>query len=158
MSVKGDVEKLVEADFVAVLGAYSDLASITTNMRAAKSASTARVKPGIYVDCMAEQSVPRTNEYAFRVEIGAETQLDADKAGTALQAMIGAVRDALHQDKDSGGFTGDCEGFLEDLNARSTELVYHQVHEVDTYADDDGRTRRMVMNVMAWGYPGKVSA
>lgn len=156
--VEGDIEYLVEQGFVEALCAYSDvtdiLGSTAPNVRRAGDTSSKRKMPGLAVDAMVEQAVPRTNEYHARVQIVAATSMDDDPDGQDVQALIGAARNLLHTDRTSGGFTGDCEGIVQTLNAQDREIIYHQIHEGDTFADDEGRTRRLVMNVDAWGYPG----
>jgi hypothetical protein len=164
--VSGNVEWRTEQAFVDVLKYDDTIAAIfgspsAVNIRRAKDTSKGeRSLPALAVECLVEQTIARTNEYHGRVQIIAATQADNDGDGQKVQALAGAVRDCLHKDSTSsytGHFTGDCEGFLEALNKTQRDIVFHQVHEMDTDNDDEGRTRRLIINVDVWMYPGKVS-
>lgn len=159
--VKGNVEWLTEQGLVEQLKNFETLKSVFSiagadmNIRRAKDTTTAHRQPGVFVDAMAEQTIPRTNEYEIRIIITCETQKDTDKDGQLVHALVGAVRDFLHIDRSEDGFKGDCEGALEALNETNRDIVYHQVHEVNPLGEDDaGRTLRRLVTVHAWGYPG----
>lgn len=165
--VSGNVDFTTEQAFVdafkfddtiaAVFGSPDDV-----NIRRAKDKTKGgKTLPALAVRCMAEQTVPRTNEYHGRVQIYAVTSADDDADGQQVDALIGAVRDCLHKDSTAeyvGHFDGDCQGFLEALNKTQREIVFHQIHEMDEDEDDKGRTRRKILNVDVWMYPGRVSA
>ena len=161
--VSGNVDFRTEQAFVDVLEYNDTIANIfgspgAVNIRRSKDKTKGeRSLPALSVDCLVEQTIPRTNEYHGRVRIFCETQADNDADGQKVQALAGAVRDALHEDTEPGTpghFEGDCEGFLQALNKTQRDIVFHQLHELDTDEDDEGRTRRLIVNVDVWMYPG----
>lgn len=165
--VDGNLRIRVEQAFVEVLELSDTLPAIfggagNVNIRRAmdkkKGVLTGgkdrRTLPAISVEAMIEQTIPRTNEYMARVEIVCATSADDDDDAQIVEALVGAVRDQLHEDKNNGGFTGDNEGFLESLNESNRGLVFHQLHEVSEDPDDEGKTRRRKFMCDTWFFPG----
>ena len=165
-AVSGDIDRRTEQSFVDVLKYNDTIASIfgspdDVNIRRSKDKTQGkRTLPALSINCLPEQSIPRTNEYHGRCQIFCETQADDDPDGQQVQALEGAVRDAMHADSTPeypGHFKGDCEGFLEALNNTSNGIVFHQVHEMALDDSDEGRNRILIINVDVWMYPGASS-
>ena len=163
--VNGNIDFRIEQAIVDVLKYNDTITAIfgspdSVDIRRAKDKSKGEKSlPVISVECLLTQSLPRTNEYQGRVQITCATQIDADADGQMIKALAAAVRDLMHEDSTPdyvGHFSGDCNGFLQALNATNRDVVVHQIHEGSTDPDDRGRTRVLVMNVDLWGYPGKV--
>jgi len=169
--VSGNVEFLVSQGFVDGLK-YDDTIKAVfgqgtpVNIRRAKDKKIKKdgtkpryTLPALSIECIAQQTLGRTNEYHGRVMILAETQADNDDDGQQVEALIGAVRDCLHKDSATdfpGHFDGDCLGFVNWLNENVRGFVFHQLHEIDTDPDDEkGRVRRMTLKADVWGYPGR---
>lgn len=161
--VSAQVEFFAEQAFVEVfkfdetLAAVFGVATGQSNVRRTKDADKGnRTMPAIAVAFMGEQSIPRTNEYHMRGQIFIVTDADKDKDGQQAHALLGAVRDCMHQD-DPDRFEGNSEGFLKQVNEHSEFVVFHQIHELAADPDDRARSRKPVLNVDAWLYPGRAS-
>jgi len=116
-----------------------------------------RSLPEIAVAVTIQPTMPRTNEYWFRLQFFCNSQADNDPDAQQAGALLGACREALHQDSPAGTpgrFDGDCQGYLIALNKTTRGIVFHQIHEGDEQPNDKGRTRGLILNVDAWGYPG----
>lgn len=166
--VQGNVDFRAEQAFVDVLKDDDTIKQLfhpdPVDIRRSKDISKgAKSDPAYAVDCVPEQSVPETNEYHLRMQITCTTYSDEDPDKQHLQALEGAVRDALHVDSTSQytdprgvkHFKGDCKGFLEKANKTQRNLVFWKILEVGTSKNDDGRVRTRIFNVDAWGYPGR---
>lgn len=170
-AVNDDVDFRVESGFVDVLKYNDSFAAVfgspdLVNIRRAKDTSKgSKTLPAVSVSCVPAQSIARTNEYHFRVQILCQTQADADQDGQQEQSLAGAVRAALHEDSTlnyvsnygTAHFKGDHEGFVEAFNKTERGIVLHQVHETTSEEAPDGRNRGTIVNADAWGYPGAVS-
>lgn len=163
--VHGNIDFLTEQAIVDVLRIDDTMAAVfgspsAVNIRRTKDTTKGdNTLPAIGVEALPEQSIPRSNEYHMRITITCVTHADKDTDGQQVQALAGAVRDSLHKDSTpsySGHFAGDCEGFLEALNDTERDIVFHQVHEMGTDEEDDGRIRRRSINLDAWCYPGRI--
>lgn len=161
--VSGQVEFYAEQAFVDVLKYDETIAAVfqveagKVNIRRRKDTTKGdRTMPALAVGFFCEQSIPRTNEYHARGQIFIATQADSDKDGQQAQAIMGAVRDCMHQD-DPARFPGNCEGFLKAVNEITEFIVFHQIHELAADPEDSGRSRKPVINVDAWLYPGRAS-
>lgn len=163
--VNGNIDFRIEQAIVDVLTYDDTITAIfgtptSVDVRRARDKSRgARSIPSISVECLVTQSLPRTNEYQGRVQITCITLIDVDSDGQRVKALVAAIRDLMHKDSTpdyAGHFDGDCNGFLQALNATNRDVVIHQLHEGSTDIDDQGRTRIMIINVDLWGYPGKV--
>jgi len=164
--VSGNVDFRTEQAFVDVLKYDDTIAAVfgspeAVNIRRAKDKTKgARTLPALAVECIPTQSLPRTNEYHGRTLITCATQVDDDDDGQQESALAGAVRDCLHKDSTleyPGHFEGDCLGFLEALNKTQRGIVFHQANESGTDDADAGRTRKDLIVVDVWMYPGSIS-
>ncbi len=165
--VNGNLRIRVEQSFVDVLELSDTLSAIfggaeNVNIRRSMdknkgifiAGKNRRTLPAIAIEAMIEQTIPRTNEYLARVEIVCATSADDDDDAQLVEALVGAVRDQLHSDRNNGGFNGDNEGFLESLNESNRGLVFHQLHESNEDPDDEGKTRRRKLMCDTWFFPG----
>jgi len=154
-SVKGNVEWLFEGAWVDMISNDFDAKDFwpdtAINARRARDTTTARVMPAISVEANVQQTIPNTNEYRCTMRFFCETDpYKADKTGEQIKALIGYLRDLIHNDE-----------IIEKLNKQMRGLVMNSkdsLHEVntedDSVFDDPSQIRRMIMQVDAWVYVG----
>lgn len=156
---EGDVEHKTEEAFIEVFKTDDGITALfgdETKVDIIHFSEKKRLTlPRIAVFCLADQTVARTNEYHVRVQAMCYTQVDNDPEGHDVKQMVGAVRDCLHRDRNEGGFKGDSEGIVDSLNETQRGIVFHQVHEMDTDEENEGRTRKRMLNIDAWCFPGE---
>lgn len=103
MAVVNDIETQVEDAFIGLLGAYSDITSVSS-VRRWKDASSDKAYPAVAVHCSPAGNDPATPTedtgkrlYNPVVEIGIFTYQHDDKSLAVARSQIGAVRDCLKQ-------------------------------------------------------------
>jgi hypothetical protein len=154
-SVKGNVEWLFEGAWVDLISNDFDAKDfwpdVTINVRRARDTSTSRSMPAIGVEATVQQTIPNTNEYRATTRFFCETDpYKGDKTGEQVKALIGYLRDLVHDDQ-----------IITRLNAQMRGLVMNSpdsLHEVsaedDSVFDDPSQIRRMILQVDAWVYVG----
>jgi hypothetical protein len=154
-SVKGNVEWLFEGAWVDLMKNDFDAKDFwpdtDVNIRRARDTSASRNMPAIAIEATVQQTIPNTNEYRCTTRFFCETDVyKTDKTGEQVKALIGYVRDLIHDDK-----------IISRLNAQMRGLVMNSadsLHEVsvedDSVFDDPSQIRRMILQADAWVYVG----
>ncbi|HUU96281.1 MAG TPA: hypothetical protein VM487_11120 [Phycisphaerae bacterium] len=159
-AVTGDAEWLLANGIVEVLQTNLDVSAITANVRFYNSESTDRAMPCVAVSAVGVPMVGRVNEYHWRLQFACETYSGAatgeDKSGEQVHALVGLLRDWMHQDLIEGD--GLNTGVVAEINAAVRGVVLHQLYEGELIDDSDGRLRRLIVQADAWGYIGSASA
>lgn len=149
MAVVGDAEKNLRDAFVAWLkDSKPDLdAFVDGNIRGSRDTEDApagpgpRDLPGVNVDCEIYQGVEGTNEYRGVAMLRAETYGPSDRNLNVVMGIVGAMRDALHND--------DITPIVTQLNQAASGIAFQQdgIHEANTDISDDGKINRRTLNV-----------
>jgi len=158
-TVDGNIEWLVEEAFKDIL--KNDFAiknvfgkGVTINVRHARDTTAARGWPSVAIEATAEQTVVNTNEYRITLRLFCETDANkTDKTGKQVKALIGAVRDVLHDDEIIETIDDLARGF----QMNSVDSLHEGTAEDDSKTEGDNPVRRMIIQFDAWVYVGEAS-
>lgn len=157
-SVHGNVEWLFEGAWVDLIqndfNAKDFWPNTTVNVRRARDASTARTMPSISIEANVQQAIPNTNEYKASMRFFCETDpYKDDKTGEQVRALIGYIRDLIHDDNIISKLNAQMRGLV----MNSADSLHEVSSEDDSVFDDPSQIRRMILQADAWVYVGRTN-
>jgi hypothetical protein len=157
-SVKGNVEWLFEGAWVDLIKNDFDAKDfwpdVAVNVRRARDTSTPRTNPSIGVEANVQQTLPNTNEYKSTTRFFCETDpYKADQTGEQIKALMGYLRDLIHDDDIIARLNGQMRGLV----MNSKDSLHEASAEDDSTFDDPSQIRRMILQVDAWIYVGSAT-
>jgi len=155
-SVNGNVEWLFEGAWVDLIkndfNAKAFFPDVDVNVRRARDTRTERTLPAISIEATVMQTLPNTNEYKSTTRFFCETDpYKVDKSGEQVKALIGYIRDLLHDDEIIPRLNAQMRGLV--LN--SPDSLHEVSSEDDSTFDDPSQIRRMIIQADAWVYVGR---
>ena len=155
-SVNGNVEWLFEGAWVDIITNDFDAKQFWNNTginaRRARDTTASRSMPAIGIEVTSLQTIPNTNEYRCTTRFFCETDpYKTDKTGEQVKALIGYLRDLVHDDNIINKLNAQMRGLV----MNSPDSLQEVSVEDDSVFDDPSQIRRMIMQVDAWVYVGR---